>query len=182
MLRSPCVIMLSVLLAPMALEAQTQSCGSKASDTISTDRPQITNSSIVVPCGSLQFENGLAVSSTSGQRTTDLPESSVRFGIANKTELRFAAPDYFFNDSTSSGITSGAGDLVLGLKQQLGPVHGFDLSFIPSLSLPTGANAISSHGYDTALQLPWSHALSKNWTAAGQFAVSWPTISGRHDA
>jgi hypothetical protein len=55
------------------------------------------------------------------------------------------------------------------------------VSLIPSLSLPTGANQISSHGYDAALQLPWSHALSKNWTAAGQLAVSWPTISGRHD-
>jgi hypothetical protein len=60
-------------------------------------------------------------------------------------------------------------------------VRGFDVSLIPSMSLPTGASLISSHGYDAALQLPWSRSLSKNWTAAGQSAVMWPTESGRHN-
>jgi hypothetical protein len=38
-----------------------------------------------------------------------------------------------------------------------------------------GANAVSSHGYDPQFLLPWSHPLSKNWTAAGMFALFWPT-------
>ena len=63
----------------------------------------------------------------------------------------------------------------LGLKQQLGPTKGFDVSIVPSVSFPTGANAISSHGYDPSLQLPWSRGLSKNWTVAGMFSVAWPT-------
>ena len=41
----------------------------------------------------------------------------MRFGIANKTELRFAVPDYFQNDDTVSGFASGLGDLSLGFKQ-----------------------------------------------------------------
>lgn len=105
----------------------------------------------------------------------------MRLGIANKTELRLGVPLYFHNDDTGSGFASGFGDMTLGFKQQLGPTHGFDVSLIPSLSLPTGANPISSHGYDASLQLPWSRSLSKNWTAAGQFAVMWPTESGRHN-
>jgi Putative MetA-pathway of phenol degradation len=43
------------------------------------------------------------------------------------------------------------------------------------LNLPTGANAISSHGYDPQFLLPWSHPISKSWTAAGMFALLWPT-------
>jgi hypothetical protein len=170
-----------LLLGSAGLRAQTQACGANAQSTIATDRPQITNSSIVVPCGSLQFENGFQETGNGGQRSYDFPETSVRLGVANKTELRLTVPNYFYNDDTGAGFVNGFGDLVVGFKQQLGPVHGFDVSLIPSVSLPTGANLISSGGYDASLQLPWSRLLSKNWTAAGQFAVMWPTESGRHD-
>jgi hypothetical protein len=170
------------MVGALAHQAKAQSCGADAKSPISTDRPQITNSSVVVPCGSLQFENGFLVTTPKGgQRGFDLPETSVRFGIARKTELRFAAPDYFDNDDTPSGYTNGFGDLSLGFKQQLGPTHGFDVSLIPSVSLPTGANAISSHGYDPALQLPWSRSLAKNWTVAGMFSLLWPTEAGRRN-
>ncbi len=91
--------------------------------------------------------------------------------------MRFGVPNYFHNGILGNGF----GDLDLGFKQQLGPMRGFDVSLIPSLSLPTGADLISSHGYDAALQLPWSRSLSKNWTTAGQFATMWPTESGRHN-
>jgi len=167
---------------PCAFGTAAPRCGANAGSTIATDRPQITNSSVVVPCGSLQFENGFQATGDAGQPTYDVPETSVRFGVANKTELRLGVPDYFFNGGVASGFTNGFGDTSVGFKQQLGPAHGFDVSLIPSVSLPSGANQISSHGYDAALQLPWSRGLSKNWTAAGQFAVMWPTESGRHTA
>jgi hypothetical protein len=165
----------------LAVQAHAQKCGSDAQSTIATDRPQITNSSVVVPCGSLQLENGLQETGNGGQWTFDLPETSIRLGVARKTELRFGVPDYFNHDDTGSGFVNGFGDLSLGFKQQLGPVRGFDVSLIPSVSIPTGANLISSGGYDAALQLPWSRSLSKNWTAAGQFSVMWPTESSRRN-
>ncbi len=163
------------------VQATAQSSCANASAPISTDRPQVTNSSVVVPCGSLQLENGFQVTGSGGERSPDFPETSARFGIARRTELRVALPNYFQNAGGTAG-TNGIGDLGVGLKQQLGPVAGFDVSVIPSLSLPTGANAISSHGYDPAVQLPWSRSLIKNWTVAGQFGVTWPTQSGRHNA
>jgi hypothetical protein len=119
--------------------------------------------------------------SSSNQRTFDFPETALRIGIAGKTELRLGVPNYFNNDDTACGFANGFGDLSLGFKQQLGPSHGFDISLIPSISLPTGANLISSHGHDAALQLPWPRALSKNWTAAGQLSVMWPTEAERHN-
>ena len=87
--------------------------------------------------------------------------------------MRFTAPDYFHNLTTGQG--SGFGDLAIGIKQQLGPTHGFDVSAVVFLSLPTGANFVSSGGYDPGLQIPWSRAVSANWTAAGMFSVYWPT-------
>ena len=175
----------SVIAGTLALQAKAQPCGANAqaiAAPIATDRPQITSSSIVVPCGSLQFENGFQETGNAGQRTFDLPETAVRFGIAKKTELRLTAPNYFVNDDTASGFTNGFADLSIGLKQQLGPTRGgFNVALIPSLSLPTGADLISSHGYDPTVQLPWSRSLSKNWTLAGMFSLMWPTQSGRRN-
>jgi len=58
---------------------------------ISTDRPAVTASSVVVPAGSLQVENGFLETSNHGQNVVDAPESLLRFGLAKKTELRFTA-------------------------------------------------------------------------------------------
>jgi hypothetical protein len=166
---------LLLLALSLALSARAQTCGANASSTISTDRPQITNSSVVVPCGSLQFENGFQQIGSAGRQGFDLPETSIRFGIASKTELRLGVPDYFHNTDTGSAFASGAGDLLIGLKQQLGPAHGFDVSVIPSVSLPTGSNALSSHGYDASVQVPWSRSLTKVWALSGQLALFDPT-------
>jgi len=166
--------LVSTLPAALA-HSQAKPCGSDAASSISTDRPQITEASTVVPCGSLQFENGFAETEVGSKWGADLPETWMRWGIPAKGEIRFAVPDYFTSDDTATGFSSGASDIVLGYKQQLGPTHGFDVSVIPSLSFPTGSSRISSHGYDPFVQIPWSRSLSKNWTAAGMFSVAWPT-------
>ena len=142
---------------------------------ITTDRPAITDSSLVVPRGDLVVENGFAETASQGQRSFDFPETLARFGITSKTELRFNPPDYFNNFNNGISFGSGAGDLSLGVKQQLVAKTGFDASLVVALSFPTGAKAVSSHGYDPQFLVPWSHPLSTNWTAAGMFALLWPT-------
>jgi hypothetical protein len=123
---------------------------------IATDRPAITNSSVVVPGGSLQVENGVQTTTAAGQRTVDGPESLVVFGLTDSTELRLTVPDYNF---AASG--SGFGDVALGIKQQVGHTQsGFDASLIVFLSFPTGANGVTSQGYDPGVQLPWSQKVS----------------------
>ena len=165
------VLSAAILLYGQNQPGQSQPDQSSPADDepISTDRPAIAESSVVVPRGSFQAENGFLITSAQGQRTVDGPETTLRFGVANDTELRFSAPDYY-HDSIS-----GFGDIAIGIKQQLGPADGFDVSLIAFLSLPSGAASISSHGYDPGLQLPWSRKLSANWTAAGQIALYWPT-------
>jgi hypothetical protein len=63
--------------------------------------------------------------------------------------LRITLPDY-----NHWALGSGFGDLLLGVKQQIGHSKiGFDASLIVFLSLPSGANAVSNNGYDPRLQL-----------------------------
>jgi hypothetical protein len=170
--------LIAILAGTVLLRGQSQPDQSPpASDEpISTDRPAIAESSVVVPKGSFQAENGFLVTIDQGQRTFDGPETSMRFGVASNTELRFSAPDYYYDVPSGTGAASGFGDITIGMKEQLGPTPGgFDVSVIMFLSLPTGAAAVSSHGYDPGLQLPWSRKLSANWSAAGQLALYWPT-------
>jgi len=171
MVRAVWVVALCGFTGFVSVRAATTPCGADAASAISTDRPQITEASTVVPCGSLQFENGFAETRSGGRWGADLPETWMRWGIPAKGEVRFAVPDYFNGDPTAMGFS----DIVLGYKQQLGPAKGFDVSVILSLSFPTGSKAISSHGYDPSIQIPWSRSLSRNWTAAGMFSVAWPT-------
>src|ERR1700677_2127593 len=129
--------------------------------------------------GGFQWRKGLAELAGEGQSTVDGPETWVRLGVASKTELRLMVPDYFGHVAGNPDVGSGFGDLAIGVKQQLGPTPGgFDVSLIVSLSLPTGAEAISSHGYDPFVQVPWSRALSANWTAAGMLSAYFPTQDG----
>jgi outer membrane putative beta-barrel porin/alpha-amylase len=156
------LILLASLTVVMA-SGQTTASNTTASP-IATDRPAVTDSSVVVPAGSLQVESGFAQTSSKGQDTLDAPEMLLRFGVVSNTELRLTVPDYF----GQIGMSSGFGDLMVGMKQQLGPTRdGFDVSLVVSLSVPTGARGISSHGYDPSVQLSWSRALSSNWTGRG---------------
>jgi hypothetical protein len=175
-IRPAVLVMLFLLIASYPAAADDN-----APPTIATDRPSVTDSSVVVPLGSLQFENGFAETLDQGRSAVDGPETLMRLGVASKTEVRLTVPDYFGQVAGGPGSNSGFGDLEIGVKQQLGPAAGFDVSLVVSLSLPTGAEAISSHGYDPSVQLPWSRALSTNWTAAGMLSVYFPTQGARRN-
>lgn len=148
---------------------------------IATDRPSFTNSSIVIPSGSLQAENGLLVTTQDGQSVLDAPETLLRIGVASRTELRFAIPNYFYNLTAGGGPSSGFGDLSLGVKQQLGPLKKLDISATVFLSFPTGAKTVTSGGYDPGLQLAWSRQLSSKWTLGGMFSLFAPTQANQRN-
>jgi Putative MetA-pathway of phenol degradation len=174
-------ILALILCALAPLHAQDQPATPDTSAPIATDRPSVTDSSVVVPLRSIQAENGFLETKTDGQNIVDAPETLIRVGVLTKTELRLTVPDYFYNTSTAGGQTTGFGDVSLGVKQQLGPIDGFDVSAVLFLSFPTGANNVSSGGYDPGIQIPWSRALSPNWTVAGMLSMYWPTQSRRRN-
>jgi hypothetical protein len=171
---SDCLLVCGALLGAVvpAVLAQIPN-GGGAPATIATDRPAVTDSSAVVPEGEFQAENGLLDTGNQRRNIVDVPETVIRIDVGPSTEVRFTAPDYYQG--------SGFGDFAVGVKQQLlNGAGGFQVSAVVSLSFPTGANAVSSHGYDPSFQLPWSRALSSNRTAAGMMSVYAPTQNGSH--
>lgn len=146
-----------------------------------TDRPDITEASTVVPYGSLQVENGPVWTTRQQLRTLDGLETRLRFGIARLTELRLGVPDYFYNRGRPEHA-SGFGDLVVGAKQQLGPLPGdLDLSVIGAVSLPTGTSGVSSGGVDPEIKFPWSRELTGPWSIGGMWSAFWTTADGRRN-
>jgi hypothetical protein len=91
-----------LLLWPSSLSAAD--CPTSA-DVIATDRPDTTNSSFVIPYGSLQAENGVNWANRHGTQVLDGSETRVRLGIARCGEVLVDVPNYF---ATLSGLTPSA--------------------------------------------------------------------------
>jgi hypothetical protein len=170
---------LALLLVMAGAIARSQTVPDKDPEMV-TDRPDVTESAIVVPKGSVQFENGLTWSSDHGRRSLDLSETLMRVGFSTRTEFRLVLPNYV--GSLGRNAVSGFDDLAVGIKRQIGPFRGdFDLSVIVALGLPTGADRISSHGFDPFVKLPWSKELKGGWSIGGMESVFWHTEDGRRN-
>ena len=129
----------------------------------------------------MQVENDATWTSDHGSRSLDFSESLIRFGVSSQTEIRIVVPNYL-GGLSSPDTASGFGDLALGMKQQLGPLPGgFDLSVIAALSLPTGADRVSSHGFDPFIKFPWSKDLRAGWSIGGMQSVFWNTEEGKRN-
>src|SRR3984893_10166056 len=74
------ICLLSAVAVLGAVDAQAEGCPT-VRDEIATDRPDVTNSSLVVPVGSLQSENGVSVSARDGGRTIDGKNTQWRLGV-----------------------------------------------------------------------------------------------------
>ena len=167
-----------IALQPGSALAQNSQAAAPGDPEIVTDRPDVTESSIVVPVASLQFENGLTWTTDHGAQSVDFPETLVRLGILARTEFRFVVPNYLYG----TGLVSGFGDLAIGMKRQLGPLPGgIDLSVIAAVSLPTGSHGFTSGGYDPFVKFPWSKDLAGGWSIGGMQSLFWNTDGGRRN-
>jgi hypothetical protein len=157
-----------VLQAATAFAAEPDRCPT-AAQPIETDRPDTTNSSIVVPAGSLQSENGTDVSSQSGARGLAGPESRLRFGVAPCLEVLVDLPSYFaVTGGRNPAMSSGFGDVAPAIKWQISPDPGnLDLSVTLGAALPTGKAALTGPGVQPYLQFPWSKELGGGLSLTG---------------
>src|ERR1700676_3832955 len=157
--------LLSAFAISAAGEARADACPT-AKDEIATDRPDVTNSSIVVPTGSLQSENGVNISARDGGRTIDGTNTRWRLGVAPCLELLVDVPTYFANIRAPG--SSGFSDVAPAVKWQVSPIPGkVDLSLVFGVALPTGAADIAGRGAQPYLQMPWSWELHDGWGLSG---------------
>jgi Putative MetA-pathway of phenol degradation len=159
--------------SPAAAEECTQ-----PRNPIETDRPDTTNSAIVVPVGSLQNENGINISWQNGSDIFGGTNSRWRLGIAPCLEVLIDLPNYV--GTLRGASASGFGDVTPGVKWQVSPIpEKFDLSITAGIRLPTGAKMIAGPGAQPYTQFPWSFDLGGGWAVNGMetnfFMPSSPT-------
>lgn len=159
------MVWLMLLVAQSTISARADNCPSPR-DQIATDRPDVTNSSIVVPKGSLQIENGINVSARDGSQFIDGTNTRLRAGIADCLEFLIDVPTYFA--SVRGPEASGFSDVAPAIKWQISPIPGkVDLSAVFGVALPTGSAGIAGRGAQPYLQFPWSWELRSGWELSG---------------
>ena len=165
----PSSVWLSAAVAVLASHATPAAAAEECTQTsepIETDRPDTTNSSVVVPVGSLQNENGINVSRRNGADVFDGTNSRWRLGIMPCFEVLIDLPNYVgtFRGDGASGF----GNVAPAFKWQISPIPGkVDLSMTVGAGLPTGALAIAGPGVQPYLQFPWSVELGNGWAFTG---------------
>lgn len=136
---------------------------SKSSD-IETNRPSFTFSSIVVPKGSLQFENGVLYSwFRENEQQLSIPETQVRLGLLKNTEFQMFVPNILVlrtpDDTNSGAIHLGE----VGFKQQLPNIKGLQSAVTASMNIPTGRNYFSGPGVQPVFRMPISMPIGKRY-------------------
>jgi len=138
---------------------------------IATDRPDVTNSSLVIPTGSVQGENGAEFTEDDGVRTLQATNTRLRFGVADCTEILVDVPSYVMPSSKAAPL--GFSDVSPAIKRQLEDLPvGVTASAVLGVALPTGRSAISGRGLSPYAQVPWSYELSEEWAVNGMETVT----------
>ena len=146
------IILATLVLYHSTISAKADSCPS-IRDEINTDRPDVTNSSVVTPPGSLQIENGVNFSARGDDRVIDGTNTRLRAGITNCLEVLVDTPTYFAKVGSSKN--SSFSDVAPALKWQISPVPGkVDLSAVFGVALPTGSVRIAGPGRAALFAIP----------------------------
>jgi len=135
-----------------------------------TDRPDQTESSVVIPPRTVQVEAGvLRTGDAEGGERTDVtaaPGTLVRYGLLSRLELRLAWTGWIEEESRGASGQSrvtGTADPELGFKVALTPARGGrpELALLAHVSLPLGGNAVGSPRADPSVRLLATHTLSE---------------------
>jgi hypothetical protein len=151
-----------------------------AAQPIATDRPDVTNSSLVVPRGSLQAENGVNLSGQGSARSLDGTNTRLRLGVAACTEVLLDVPTYFH--ALGGTAPAGFSDVSPAVKRQLeGLPRGVTAAAVAGVGVPTGDRPFGGHGAVPYLQVPWEAELGRGWRLAGMATAFFHLSDGQRD-
>jgi hypothetical protein len=145
---------------------------------IVTDRPDFTESSLVVPTGTTQVETGLTWEQSDDSRSFAGPEALIRRSLADKVELRVGVPLYQRVRSDGEDL-EGFDDLYLGFKVQLASSEAeSQAALIPAVQIPVGRRELASEATTLDLKLVWAHQLPGGLGLSGMVYYSNPQQDG----
>jgi hypothetical protein len=136
-----------------------------------TDRPDQTESAVVLPAGAFQGELGASFGHDERDGVTseafEIPGTLLRYGLSPRFELRLAWPGEIELEERGEGLRRslrGAADPELGFKASMLSTDrgdGFDLALLVHTTLPVGSEEIGSPRSDPSLRLLVAHELSE---------------------
>ena len=123
-----------------------------------TDRPNQTESSVVLPQGHIQIETGISLEDSQSDINT-----LFRIGIVNGVEMRINS-NYLINDDISSLKKSSFSDFEIGAKFRIMDVDNkiTKIGFLTHLSIPTAPEIFSYNEYGLLSRLLVSHDLKND--------------------
>ncbi len=156
-----------------------------------TDRPDQTESSVVVPPGYVQIETGWSLSRNQegGIRTNThaFPGTLFRIGALDRMELRLDYNGSLWEQTQEAGQStnlSGSGDMGIGAKLYFWEEQGWvpEAALLATVSLPVGKDQLSSGRADPSFRVSLSHTLSDRFSFGYNLGATWEsTLEGTSD-
>ncbi len=147
-----------------------------------TDRPDQTESSVVVPPGYVQIETGWSLSRNQegGIRTNThaFPGTLFRIGALDRMELRLDYGGFLREQTQEAGQSthlSGSGDMGVGTKLYFWEEQGWipETALLAGVSLPVGTDPFSSGRADPTFRFSLSHTLSDRLSLGYNLGATW---------
>ena len=148
-----------------------------------TDRPDQTESSVVVPRKHLQIETGFVMENSSGNlfsaRSFAYNSTLLRYGLFDNFELRLGLEylgEKFYMENSVNTNTSGLSPLYTGFKVQIVEEDGWRpaFAFLGGLVLPFTANKNFKPSYTAAdMRFAFSHTLSDRFSLGYNLGAEW---------
>lgn len=161
-------ILLTTCLLCMFYAAHTQ-------NSISTDRPDMTETSAAVEKGTFQFETGFTYDFM-GQNSVITNGSLLRFGVLSGTELRLDVSFSKF-DKASSGVEKTVlWPIGFGFKTDLRKQNGIipEMAVIGSLSLnKLASKSVQPEAIAPNFALTMSNAITEKWSIGYNLGMMW---------
>ncbi len=164
----------------VARSAHAQS-GPAVPGPVVTDRPDKTESTSIVPRGFAQFEGGWSLETVSFSGTSlhthTVPGMLARVGVLGALEARIGFAGFQLTNQPAAFGSEGLLDLELGFKYRLASARSAlpDIALIGAISVPTGAEGVSSERVDPSVLLTVSRPLSDRVSVGSNLGASWAT-------
>lgn len=167
--------------------------GQEAPDLI-TDRPDQTESAVVLPVGAFQGEFGVTFTRADEEGVSaealELPGTLLRYGLSPRFELRLAWPGHVNLQQSGQGarqILEGAADPEVGFKATLLSADrgdAWNLALLVHTTVPVGSDDMGSPRTDPSVRMMGSHELSERvglgWNAGYEASSLEDTDRVRH--
>lgn len=170
----PALALLAVLAGVAAAAAQEPPADPPE---LVTDRPDQTESAEVVPQGTLQLETGIDHAEEGGDPASEsraFGSTLLRAGVAEGFELRLGWGGWAREEAGGVEV-EGAADAEVGFKVALWEPRGRlpRAALLGGVSLPIGAERLSSDRHDPSLRLSFAHDLPRGASLGYNLGMAW---------